>query len=179
MFLAAQRANKSSGTGPKGELVREISKAESWFCAHLRPMLASLPSCGTLDDSDDLRSALTALEWFLPEVLQEAHPEWKYESLDGIYPALARKSADNEIEIIGLCCLISDQTLTPLHLRLQLDSTQDAVSWLECRLGESTAAGMRREPYSQGIVYGNKLHVLERLDSIDWVYHVGYGEQRK
>lgn len=142
-------------------------------------MLASLPSDGTIDDSDDFRDALSALEFFLPEALREIHPEWKGESLDGIYPALARKSADNEIEIIGLCCLISDQTLTPLHLRLQLDSTQDAVSWLECRLGESTAGGMRREPYSQAIVYGKKLNVLRRLDSIDWVYHVGYGEQRK
>ena len=138
-------------------------------------MLASLPLHGTLEDTEELRNALSALEWFLPGVLQEIHSEWKYESLDGIYPALARKIGDDEIEIIGLCCLISDQTLTPLHLLLQLDSTQDAVSWLECWLGENTGNGMRRVPYASANVHGTMLHILRRLDSIDWVYHVGYG----
>lgn len=159
--------------------MREVSKAESELCKHLRSMLSSLPSQCTLDESEETCYALSALAWFLPEVLQELHPEWKGESLDDIYPAVTCKTADNEIELIGLCCLLSDQTLTPLHLRLQVDSTQDAVSWLECRLGENTADGMRREPYTHSIVNGNKLHILKRLDSIDWVYHVGYGERRK
>lgn len=158
--------------------MRKISKDESNVCKRLRPILASLPSHAAIDDSDDLRGAFSALEYFLPEVLGEIHPEWMDESLDGIYPEVARKAGVDEIEIIGLCIIISDQTLTPLHLRLQLDSVDDAVSWLDCRLGESTADGMLRVPYSRSIVYGSKLHVLARLDSIDWVYRVGYGERR-
>jgi hypothetical protein len=110
--------------------------------------------------------------------LRKSHPEWENESLDGIYPEVARKTGVDEIEIIGLCIIISDQTLTPVHLRLQLDSIDDAVSWLDCRLGESTAGGMLRVSYSRSIVYGSKLNVLARLDSIDWVYRVGYGERR-
>jgi hypothetical protein len=100
------------------------------------------------------------------------------ESLDDIYPAVARKIDEDEIEIIGLCCLMSDQTLTPLSLRLQLDPTQDAVLWLECQLGEKTDRGMRRSPYTNATVHGSMLHVLKRLDSIDWSYRVGYGERR-
>ena len=157
--------------------MREISKAETHVARHLRPILASLPLRSAIDDSDEFRKILSGLEWFLPEVLHETHPEWKWESLDGVYPALARKTANNELEIVGLCCLITDQTLTPLHLQLQLDPTGDMITWLECRLGESTEKGLRRVPYGQSIVYGNRLHVLKRLSSIDWTYHVGYGER--
>jgi hypothetical protein len=137
-----------------------------------------LPIRGAIGESADLRDALAAIEFFLPEVLREVHAEWQEESLDGIYPAFIQKTGDDEIEIIGLCILISDQTLTPIHLRLQLAPTDNTVSWLECNLGEATDTGMLRVPYSRQIVYGDKLGVLKRLDSIRWVYKVGYGERR-
>ena len=159
--------------------MREASNAELYLCKHLRPMLASVPVECVLADSDELRRTLSALEWFLPEVLQEVHREWSGEGLDGIYPALAKKVRDREIEIVGLCCFVSDQTLTPLHVQLQLDPTQDEVSWLECWLGEDSGNGMRRVPYTDANVHGSMLHVLRRLDSIDWVYHVGYGERQE
>jgi hypothetical protein len=158
--------------------MREVSKAESLICTYLRPVLASLPSHSAIDQSENFGKVLTGIEWFIPEVLEEIHSEWKGDDLDGIYPALANKNSDFEIEIIGLCIFIQDQTLTPLHLLLQLDPTENVISWFKCRLGESTGNGMRREPYSQGIVNGNKLQVLKRLNSINWVYHVEYGERR-
>ena len=130
-----------------------------------------------IDKSDDFRDVLTALEFFLSKLLREAYPNFKDESLDGIYPEAARKTGDDEIEIIGLCVLISDQTLTPLQVRLQLDATDDACSWIECRLGESIAGEMRKAPYSRSLVSG-KLQVVERLDSVEWVYRVGYGKRR-
>jgi hypothetical protein len=115
----------------------------------------------------------------VPEVSRELHAEWRGEALDGIYPALVQKLDDNEVEIVGICCLLSDQTLTPLHPRLQLDPAEDVVVWIECCLGESTAGGMRRVPYSQGIVHGNKLQILKQLNCISWAYCVGYGERRQ
>ena len=157
--------------------LRDISKAESHICDHLRPILASLPSHAAIDDSEEFDEVLRALERFLPEVLDEVHPEFTGEGLDGVYAAHAQKTAEREIEIIGLCCILSDQTLTPLHLRLQLAQATDYVSWVDCRLGENTATGMRREPYRGAIVNDNMLHVMKRLDSIDWYYHVSYGER--
>ena len=144
----------------------------------LRPILAPLPSGAVIDDSDELRDALTSLEFLLPEVLQELHPEWKEEGLDGIYPELLRKLGDDEIELVGLCILISDQTLIPLHLRLQLDLTDDCVSWFECRIGESVSDGMLRVPYNELVAHGTRLAVMTRLGSIKWVYRVGFGEPR-
>jgi hypothetical protein len=158
--------------------MRDISNDELMLVKNLREAISPLPSHTVINESDRLRDALVALQFFLPHVLQEIHPEWRWEGLDEIYPAVARKVGDDEVEIVGLCCFVSDQTLTPLHVRLQLDSSVDAVSWLECHVGESTGKGMRRVPYSQGTVNGNKLHVLKRLGSIDWAYRVGFGERR-
>ena len=65
----------------------------------------------------------------------------------------------------------------PLHLRLQLSPTFDRVSWVEIRLRERTIHGCRREPYGGPKAFGTMLQVVERLDSIDWYYRVGYGER--
>ena len=127
-------------------------------------------------ESAEFRDVLSGLERFLVEVFQEIHPEWHREGLDGILPELARKNGDNEIEIVGLCIVLSDQTLAPLHLRLQLDPTENSVSWLECRLGQAMGDPARRVPYTTN---HGRLPVLARLDSVDWAYHVGYGERRE
>jgi hypothetical protein len=159
--------------------MREISKPESDLCTRLRPILAALPPHATIAESADFYDVLTALAWFLPDVLAEIHPEWKGMTLDGIYPAVARKTGDNEIDIFGRCIFLGDQTLTPLHVKLQLASAGDAITWLDCRVGESDGHGMLRVPYSRGIAYGDKLYRLKRPESIEWVYHVGYGERRE
>jgi hypothetical protein len=156
--------------------MRAISKAEERICKYLHPILESIPVGSSIQESEGFRDALSSLEWFIPEVLCEIHPEWKYEGLDGVYPAVARKTGDREIEVIGVCCLITDQTLTPLHVRLQLAPSGDAISWLECHLGENTAEGMLRAASTSHTGWGIA-HVLNRLDSIDWTYRVGYGDR--
>ncbi|MCH7728822.1 MAG: hypothetical protein IH991_20405 [Planctomycetes bacterium] len=156
------------------EPVSEISKAESSTCAELRPILEALPVGSRIPDTD-LCGVLSGLERFLPEVLAELHAG---ESLDGIIPADSYKTADREIEIIGLCIFLGDQALTPLRLQLQLDENKDTVSWLEYWLGESTAKGMLRIPHHEESKWFKKLHTLsDRLDAINWTYHVGYGNR--
>lgn len=155
----------------------DISTPERRVCEYLTPILRELAVGESLGDASALRNLFTALEFFLPEVLREVHPEWQGESLDGVYAKIFRKTGDREIELIGLANFISDQTLTPLHLRLQLSAAHDRVSWIDCRLGEHTADGCRREPYGSSKVHGTMLHVVERLESIEWFYHVGYGER--
>src|SRR5262249_50006785 len=132
----------------------------------------------TIDDTPEFRDALTALEWFLPDVLAEIHSEWAGESLDGIYAHIARKTGDGEAEIFGLCILLSDQTLTPIHLRLQLSPTTDEVSWLELRLGEKGQQGMVRYPYPPlGSIY-KRLHAMRGSSNDAWIYKVTFGKRR-
>jgi hypothetical protein len=154
------------------------SKAEEVASRCLRAMLAPMPIGATIPDSAEFREALTGLEWFIPEVLAEVYSEWKGESLDGIYAHLAHKTGKEEAEILGLYILLSDQTVTPIHLRLQISPRRDEVSWLELRLGEQGKHGMVRSPYPpSGSIY-NRLHALfERIDSIEWVYKVTFGHR--
>ncbi len=156
--------------------LKMISPAEQHLARGLRAILADLPVGESIARSESLREVLNSLEFFVPEVLAEIHSEWKQESLDGVFPVVARKIADREAEIFGLCIIISDQSLTPIRLRVQLAIAGDAVSWLECRLGERGPDGMARWPYR---TLGKQLHCLEgRAETIDWVYQVTYGEHR-
>ena len=155
-----------------------VSKAEEIATRHLQAILAGIPTGETISDSAEFRDVLSGLECFLPTVLAEIHSEWTGESLDGIYPHIARKTGEGEAEILGLCCLMSDQTLTPLHLRLQLSATTDEISWLELRLGVKGQAGMVRHPYSSTQSIHKRLHALTRkANTIEWVYEVTFGER--
>ena len=60
------------------------SRAEEIASHRLRAILIGIPTGATIGDSPEFRDALTGLEWFLPEVLAEIHPEWTGETLDAI-----------------------------------------------------------------------------------------------
>lgn len=120
---------------------------------------------------------LSALEFFVPEILKEIHPEWKYESLDGILPVVARKTGETQVEIFGQCILISDQTLAPIHLRVQVTPAGDEISWLEIKLGELSKHGMVRTPYNSPDAIIKKVYgpPEKNADLFDWAYKVTFG----
>jgi len=154
------------------------STTEANVSRMLRELLARLPIDGEIGDSADFRTVLIFLERFLPTVLAEVYPEWlgEGESLDGIYPHIARKTGEREIEIFGLCILISDQNMTPIHLRIQVADAADEISWLELRLGEKGQDGIVKTPYpGDGSIY-KKLHAVNgRAEKLGWVYKVTFG----
>lgn len=127
-----------------------------------------LPVNAPIPESEIFNDALSALEYFIPEVLREVYDEWKYEFLDGIYPGLALKTNDYEAEIAGLGIILSDQTYTPLHVRLKLLSDQDEVSWFDCKLGEVDPRGLSKKM--------DTIAIVERLHRIEWSYHAGFGQ---
>jgi hypothetical protein len=144
----------------------------------LRAILSGVANGIEIEDSEQFRDFLLGLEFFLPDVLREIHPEWNDESLDGFLPYSVRKTADQEVEIIGHCILISDQTTTPFHLRLQLAADVDEVSWLELKLGERGESGMVRRPYSNPPSLKRVATLKDGKDTIDWVYKVAFGQRR-
>ena len=156
------------------------SSIEQRVSRSLRAILADLPDGASIGDSEQFRQVLSGLEFFLPhQVLSEIYPEWNHESLDGILPLVARKTGDGEAEIFGLCIIISDQTLTPLHIRLRVAASTDEVSWLECRLGERGKHGMVRTPYESASAVSKRLYALDgKAELIDWVYKVTFGHRR-
>ncbi|MDB2687118.1 hypothetical protein N9Y42_07880 [Mariniblastus sp.] len=154
-----------------------ISVPEQRVCEMLTPLLRSHAVGDAIGPRPAGNYLFSSLEFFLPEVLRELHDEWRHESLDGLYPKIFRKTNEREIEFVGLTIFITDQTFTPIHLHLQLASDYDRVSWIDLKLGERIGDKCRREPYSRSQTTGTMLHVAERLETIDWFYHVGYGER--
>jgi hypothetical protein len=154
------------------------SRAELSVSRSLRAALVDLPDGASIADSEQFREVLCGLEYFLPEVLGEIHPEWRHESLDGIIPLLAQKTGQGEAEIFGLCIIISDQTLAPLHVHLQVAASADEISWLECRLGERGEQGMVRTTYKYRNAITKRFFLMEgKAEQIEWVYKVTFGHR--
>lgn len=156
-----------------------MSNVENRFSRSLLVALADLPDGTYLSNSEQLRDALSALEYLIPTVIGEIHPEMAGQALDGVLPAVTRKTGDREIEMLGHVNFITDQTLTPFHLRLQLSLSGEEISWLELRLGERVENSMRRTPYGSEAATGRLLLALEkRKAAIDWFYEVTFGDRR-
>jgi len=156
------------------------SKAEQHLSRYLRAVLMNRPVGASIPDCELSNEALRGLEHFLSEVLGEIYPEWQSESLDTIYPTMSRKTSEWEVEIFGLCIIVSDQTLAPLHVCLQIAPANNEVSWLECRLGKRGKDGMVRTPYEFLSKMRTRLYLLDgNADQIDWAYKATFGERRR
>ena len=153
------------------------SRAEEIASRCLRAVLTPLSPGSSIEDSDEFRTFQSAMEYVIPSALQEKYPWWRYESLDAFRFAVARKLGPEEAELIGLCLLISDQTWTPLHLRLRVSALSDSIEWLDCRLGEPGEGngGMVRTPYKSTGETKLLSSVAQRLGSISWTYTITRG----
>ena len=151
--------------------------AEAVASSRLREILGAVPLGGAIQRSDALRDFESALERLLPAELTTSYSWWRGESLDAFQFTVARKTASLEAEFIGLCLLISDQSWTPLHLRMRVADHDNLVAFLELKLGEagSGPGGMLRTPYGST----RETKVLDRLagriDAIDWAYTIERG----
>jgi hypothetical protein len=156
--------------------VAQESGREQLVSRSLRTLLADVPNCASILGSDKEFDLFDGLEYYLPEVLRRTHSEWKHESLDGFWPLAFQKTGSTSAELFGMCMLISDQTLTPIHLHIQASPTADEISWLHCKLGEAGEDGMVRIHLTPGEV-GAQVKALEgRADQIVWIYEVGFGQ---
>lgn len=156
------------------------SRAEEMASRCLRAILAPLPYGAVIHDSDDFSLFQRALEYVLPSALREVYPWWQHESLDAFRFAVARKIGIEEAEFIGLCLLISDQTWTPIYLRMSIARESDSFDWLECRVGElgDDAGGMLRIPHKSARINELPGSVEQRLESIQWAYTISRDTQR-
>jgi hypothetical protein len=155
---------------------------EQRVAASLRPFLDGKRIGSDLLSDDRVshtrRDFEHSLEFYIPALLAEIYPEWERESLDGFYFTLGKKQNDFAAEFFGLCILISDQTLTPIHIRLEISPDRDEVAWLACRLGERDANGMVRIPYHLKSVADKRVLTLNgRVDLVDWVYEIEFGHR--
>jgi hypothetical protein len=147
------------------------AQPESIASAALRRILEPLACGARIEETDDLRKVLSALERFLPAALRGAYPEdWTYESLDGLFVARAFKIELRTADLVGMCILLTDQNVTPFHVCLRVAAAVDEIEWVHCRLGEQTEDGLLRIPYS-ATTWRQRLHALD-VSAIAWAYEV-------
>lgn len=108
---------------------------EATLASELHALLArvAVGSTFTVAPSSDL---CASLELFIPTLLSARHPEWKSESLDGVFVAIARKTGAATAELAGTCILISDQTVTPLLTEITLSLSGERIESFRARIGE-------------------------------------------
>lgn len=157
---------------------RVTTKAEQVTAKSLSSILNSLPIGGCIPESAEFQEALSALEYFIPEVLREVHSEWEQESLDGVIPAGAEKTGERSISLFGRCILISDQTTVPILVELQVNPDGDKVGWFNCFLGTKGHRGMIRKPYRSAMERFHFAHGAEDgRDASAWAYVVTFGKR--
>ncbi|WP_230265537.1 hypothetical protein [Stieleria sp. JC731] len=146
-------------------MLTDISRPEQILCKSLAPLVRNHAVGDSIHVPPQGNFFFSALQFFMPIILREVHSEWRYEGLDDLLPSRFQKTGHREIELIGLAQCLSDMTTIPFHLCLQLSTTYDSVSWVDLKMGDCVGQSHTR------------WHVAKRLDSINWLYHVGYGER--
>jgi hypothetical protein len=161
----------SSDESPQATLEQGLARS-------LRRLLAPLPNGSPIEELPRLGSIERDFEYYLPALLAKAHFEWRRECFDGFVFEVERKSGPNEAEFRGWCILISDQTVTPIHIQLKVSENNDEIEWLVLKVGERQPGTntMTRLPYAS-LTKKMMLLLEQRWDEIDWYYVVGFGER--
>lgn len=141
----------------------------------MRNLLSQTEAGCVFPETTDFRRLIAAFNYFIPEVLVEIHPEWKYRALDDLTPRAARRTGNREAMFFGLCYLMTNQRLVPVYLRIQIDERVDQVNWFECRVGEQGPHGMLTR--SNRTLEKQLMRLEGQEDEIDWAYWVTYGER--
>lgn len=113
-----------------------------------------------------------ALELYIPGLLRERYPEWKDESLDGFFPAEARRTDATSLRIAGICILITDQRVTPFLVELSI--SDETVERASIRLGEPGAGPLGISGPTCGSTGAERLlnGLLLRIDSVKWSFRL-------
>ena len=143
------------------------SSLESLVSARLRTVLAALGDSAAIPASSAFQELQDALESWVPALLG-----WRHESIDAFRFASARKVSNLTAEFLGLCLLISDQTWTPLHLRITLAPSTDSVASVQCDLGEPGigASGLLRLPFASKAADTLLASLPSRVHEFPWVF---------
>jgi hypothetical protein len=161
-----------------------ISPAERITARSLRDLLGGLrpdeerPAGGPLDAADDPSAALgSGLEWFLPEILGQAHGFWETASLDGVFTRAVKRIGSRSADVVGTAILLEDQAVVPVHVRLSHHASRDEIDWMEARVGVATAGReMLRLEYGSKAARDLEVLLPELVDRLDWAFTATYGD---
>jgi hypothetical protein len=152
-----------------------MAKFEELAAQYLRMSLRDVGEGNQLPDSEALRQFKSALELFLPLMLRHSDPNhWRLEAFDAFRFPVARKTGPCEAEFRGAGLLLSDETWTPVQLRLRVAVESDVIAWGSCQVGDRRVERTQRLP-SKSPELGRLLaSVSERPEAIEWTFSAEY-----
>ncbi len=150
---------------------QNVLRLESIVASDLNALLEK-NAVGTALNVEPSADLLSSLEYYIPLLLSRHYSKWESESLDGILLASAQRIDSQTAEFAGVCILMSDQTVTPVFIRLTLGALCDSISSYQVFLGES---GGGRLGISHPLSKAQELlmTIIARQKTIEWSYIVG------
>ncbi len=116
----------------------------------------------------------SALERYLPELLERADRRWGAERFDGIFMVHAQKIADRAVRAFGTAVLISDQTITPVSMELTVTDDGLSIGEYRVRVGEpgGGSLGISGPPCNSGAAARLASRLAQRLElgQVSWMY---------
>jgi hypothetical protein len=149
---------------------------EGWerlVAKELRPLLRDVDVGATFAIPPD--SAFARLhERLIQGRLAARFPEWRDQSIDGVWPEHARKTGPTSASLCGVCVLLDDQTLTPFAAEWTIAGSHDAVTAWRLRVGEPGGGRLRISGPRHGSKAATLLRwtIAERIDDTHWCYEL-------
>jgi hypothetical protein len=76
-----------------------------------------------------------SLELLIPRLLRLKYPEWRSESLDGVFPLCVHKYRPLSLRLLGTAVLTSDQTVTPVAADIRLNPAGTQLDRIKVGVG--------------------------------------------
>ncbi|AMV19269.1 hypothetical protein [Planctomyces sp. SH-PL14] len=119
------------------------------------------------------------LEFFVPQVVCEIHPEFGPRPFDGVFCYEMRKTAPLQLSYIGSVIFIDSQRLAAFHTELRVARHADLVDWCLCRVGEVDSRGhMKDYDYHSGPTAKIAQTIINAGPQMRWRWSVEYGERQ-
>jgi hypothetical protein len=152
-----------------------MAKFEELAAQYLRISVRGVEDGNQIPDSEALRQLQSALELFLPLMLRGSDPNhWRLEAFDAFRFPVARKTGPCEAEFRGAGLLLSDETWTPVQLRLRAAADTDVIAWGSCQVGDRRVERTQRLPSKSPELVRLLTSVCEHPEAMDWAFSAEY-----
>ena len=157
-----------------GAAMGMMDKFEELAAQYLRLALRDVREGDQIPPSGALTQLHSTLELFLPLMMRESDPaHWRLEAFDAFRFPVARKTGPCEAELRGAGLLLSDETWTPIELRLRAAADADSIAWASGRVGDRRVPAEQRPAATSDL--GDLLaSVSEQPGKIEWAYAAEY-----
>lgn len=152
-----------------------MAKFEELAAQYLKLVLHGVADGDPIPESGARTQLHSAFELFLPLMLREADAShWRLEAFDAFRFPVARKTGLLEAEFRGAGLLLSDETWTPVQVRLRAASDGDTIVWGSCQVGDRLVGRAERLPSNSPDLGKLLAAVCEHPKTIAWAFSAEY-----